>query len=211
MTSIFDLADDKSFYLYRLSSPENITGFDNFYFCGFENITYLGRQYSYIPFVDITGLSTSSTGVNAEPNLIIGDNGLLSIWIRQFNDLKGFEIGVRRMKRTKLTSNNPLYTIPENIYIIAQKTSEIPRESFSFKLKQRASFKSQIPARLLCKTCTWKQYRGAGCEYAGSAMFDVNNVPTSDARQDVCNLSFEACELRGNTQNFSGVPTIDMF
>ena len=207
MASVFDLEDEKSIYLIDLKSPEGI-GFDTYCFCGYENVTYNGRAYNYLPYLDVQGLSYSSAGVNAEPQITVPATGLVSLWIRQFNDLTGFEVSIKRIKKRNLASTNPLYTSVPDTFVIDSKTSEIPNELVTFKLVQRATFRNQIPGRILASNCTWKKYRGDGCNYAGS-MFNVNNEQTQNLEEDVCSLTLEACTVRGNNQNFSGVPTID--
>ena len=200
------LETQKSIYLFELKG----NNFDTFYFCGHENIVYLGRSYTPIP-CEIKGLSVASTGARAQPVLTVADTGDIGLFAKQYNNFLGFELGVLLIRRDLITQNNPIYTPNKDWYVVAQKTQDTPRQSISWKLTPRATINSQVPGRLLLSTCSWKKYRGVGCNYAGTTMFDINNNPTNNPQDDICSLTLEACKLRNNTQNFSGVPTINDF
>jgi lambda family phage minor tail protein L len=180
------------------------TNFDPLYFCAHENITFLGTPFQAIN-CKISGLSSGS-GLN-DCQLTIVNNPLLSLLLRQHKNLLGFQVYIWRVSKSSIANSNPLYQSPAQIFTVSQKTNE-SNEEITFKLKPKG-FKNKIPGRILTGNCSWKRYRGAGCDYAGNTMFNINNFPTQNLAEDVCNLSLDACKLRGNQANFSGIPTID--
>jgi lambda family phage minor tail protein L len=200
--NIYNLAGDKTIHLFKLYSK--VANLDKLNFCGYEGVTYQGEQYQAIP-CEITGYSVSISGV-VQPTLNVFSK-VISPLIRQYNHLLGWELAVLRIKKSQLAIVNPLVNKPFDIFTIAQKTSEIPGQSVSFKLKPRTNLKGQV-GRPLNATCSWV-YRGAGCEYQGSAMYTATNEITNDKELDICALTLTACRRRNNVENFGGIPTIN--
>ena len=200
-----DLQSDASIVLFNL----NYSGNEVFSFCGVEDVVYKGVPYTAIP-CEITGMETNLTNMS-EPQLTLFDNGLLGLLVDTYDNLLGRSIKVRTVRKSLVNSENLFYDVAPSEYIIAQKTSDIPYKSISFKLKHLGSLSGKTPARNIYSTCSWKRYRGAGCEYSGTAMFDLENKPTDNPSEDLCALTLEACQIRNNTDNFSGIPTLDTF
>ncbi|MEM7578254.1 MAG: hypothetical protein AAF316_00120 [Cyanobacteria bacterium P01_A01_bin.80] len=201
---------EETSFLFKLIAPETIS-FDTFYFCDIpDGANYLGNQYQYLEYLEIKGLNYA-IGKSSTPTLSIGDTGLVGLWVSTFNSLLNFEIHIKRINKANLSNQNPVYQTPFDVYKIAQKSNFIPGGVISWKLRRLASLNSKIPGRVLNANCTWKIYRGAGCNYQGDLYFDSNNNPVSDKSQDICALTLEACKLRTNSENFSGIPTIDSF
>ena len=210
--SDFSLHTKESNFLFRLISPPTVL-FDTFYFCDIEGgAEYLGNYYQYLPHVVLKKLSYTISGATTTPTITIGDSGgIIGAWVKSYDNLTNFTLALKRIKQDNLANQNPIYQTPFEEYKIAKKINHIPGQSISFKLRRLASLNSQIPGRLLHSTCSWKQYKGEGCNYVPGRMFDAANNPVYDVKQDICGLNLDACRLRGNTANFSGVPTIDNF
>jgi lambda family phage minor tail protein L len=179
--------------------------FDPFYFCGQTTpITFLGNIYQPLP-CDLSSLSIGN-GLN-DCQLTIANADLIGALVKRNKDLLNFEVTIWQCSLSQISSPNPLYQNPSQTFIITQKVKQTPTE-ITFKLENRG-FKNSIPGRMITSNCAWKKYRGAGCDYVGAAMFTINNLPTTNPAEDACNLSLDACKLRGNTLNYSGIPTID--
>ena len=210
--SEFQLVEEPVRFLYTLTAPPNITGFSPFYFCDIEGgAFYNNNTYQYIRYIEVEGLSENASGVDAEPTVTIGDNGTIGLWVTTYQNLLNFRLNIKRIKEKNLNNASGIYSTPGQTYRIAKKLNHIPNKVISFNLKPLATLNMNIPGRLVNTNCTWKRYRGEGCNYTGSAKFTVNNVATTDESLDVCALTMDACTLRGNLHNFSGVPTIDTF
>jgi lambda family phage minor tail protein L len=203
------LLDNESFFLYRLYHPTQ-SNIGSLYFCGYVGAVYGGRQYTALP-VALSDLRVSPDN-ESEPTITIGDNeGAIGKLIVLYKELEGFQIDIFQVKRRFLddgtTPNYAFRGIPTT-YVITQLLSRSP-DKISYKLKGRVrATKAEIPGRIISSTCAWKKYRGAGCNYAGAAMFNEDNVPVLTASLDVCARTRRACLVRGNYANFSGCPTL---
>lgn len=202
-TEFSKLTTDDSIYLFELQHDAGI-----FYFCGVKNVTYKGQAYTPI-LCEITGLETNISTSQNEPLLSILDNGTIGLLVSSYDNLLGKSIKVRKVRKSLINSTNFFYDVTPENYIISQKTSEIPGKTITFKLKHLGNLRGKIPSRVIYNTCSWKRYRGAGCDYVGVEMYDIANNRTYDPREDVCALTLDACRIRNNQNNFSGVPTIN--
>ena len=205
------LNDEESFYLVDLYN-DRIPQLARVSFCGYENVVYGGVVYMPLP-VNITDLNFSTNGAEASPTLTIGDaRGAIGRLLSSYK-IEGSEIQIQRVKKRLLDNGvtpNYVYRVPPDKFKVVAKLSQTGNQ-ISYKLLNKGSLRTQIPARILNNTCTWKEYRGAGCEYGGSAMFTVDNIPINDPNLDICALTKKACKLRDNYSNFSGAPTINNF
>lgn len=208
--NVTSLSDDASIFLFELffwNDPNN-----PFRFCAYENVRYGGFIYNPLA-CNISGLSYQNSGIEATPQLsVVDENKIIGNFIRSQGGIETSEITVRRIKKRALdigTSPNYNYRHPADRYVISAKVSERQGE-LVFALRNRATFStSQIPGRIINSTCSWKKYRGEGCNYIGNSMFTAGNIPTADPTLDVCALTLEACIIRNNVDNFSGCPNID--
>jgi lambda family phage minor tail protein L len=195
----------KPFYAFKLYKHLD-DSFAPIYFCGYENVVYGGIKYLAIP-CQLENL-TYNVEAEAEPTLTVGDvDGNISRLILMFGELEGFFLGIRKIIRNNLDGGiaADYGATAMEVYVITQLLSRTAYQ-FTYKLQSRVVASTcTIPGRLLAETCTWKKYRGNGCNYTGAAMFDVNNTPTTDKSKDVCALTKNACLARGNYANFSGV------
>lgn len=199
------LIQQKPFYVFTLYKRGD-SDFTPVYFAPHENVIFNGIRYLAIP-CQIDNLEYSVEN-EASPSLTIGDaDGVLGRLIITYGELEGLYVAIRKITRDMLDDLNPnayVSVVPE-IYVITQLLSRLPNQ-LTYKLESRVSgANARVPGRILTDTCTWKKYRGEGCNYTGTAMFDTNNKPTTDTKKDVCALTFKACQARNNTANFSGV------
>lgn len=228
IANVFTLLDDETLYLYVLINPQgtydpyafwnatniNATNFNfqNVHFCNYAGVQYGGIAYTPIP-CSISDL-TYTENAEASPTITIGDyQGIIGSILGRTRGIEGCEFSIQRIKRRALDDGaNPnfLYRQAPEIFKVSSLTSRTSK-GLSYKLKPRVTLKDKIPGRTMTQSCSWKQYRGAGCNYNGSAMFDENDNPTSDRSRDICGLTRKSCNLRGNFTNYGGFPSIDGF
>jgi lambda family phage minor tail protein L len=199
---------DKPFYAFKLYK-NNDSSFAPLYFCGYENIVYGGIKHVAIP-CQIENL-TYNVDTEAEPTITIGDvDATISRLILLYGGLEGLYLGIRKLIRRILDDGSVADggATPLEVFVITQLLNRTPSQ-FTYKLQSRVvATNTTVPGRILTNTCTWKIYRGSDCNYQGTAMFDVNNQPTTDSSRDICALTKQACLIRGNYANFSGIVTM---
>lgn len=228
ITDVYSLLDEETIYLFVLINPKALDinpftntqyfliptnfYFQNVYFCNHTGIKYGGRDYLPIP-CSISDL-TYTANSEASPTITVGDSkGIIGSIIDNNRGIEGSELSVQRIKRRCLddgSTPNYAFRTPPEIFKIANLTSRTSK-AISYKLKPRVTFKSQIPGRTLVESCSWRQYKGAGCGYSGTAMFDEANRPVTDPSKDVCSRTRNGCNLRNNFLNYGGVPSINSF
>lgn len=206
LTGLDVINGDGLVYLFTASKSGAIT----FNFTAHTGISFGGVIFNPIP-CQITGFEISADGALPRPTLSIADEfGLMRMLAETYGGLEGWQVTVKMTKPRYLdngASPNPNAVSPTQRYIIGRKTSEIPGQLVSYELRAAIDFNQQkIPARSLNRTCSWR-YRGVDCAYAGSG-YTLNNRPTTDPVLDICAKSLSACEVRGNTVNFGGAPSM---
>ena len=210
ITNLQTLADDETFYLFEMTFTD--TAQTLFRFTAMDNVVYGGNIYTAVP-CQITGLTYQKGGVDATPQLVIADKaGVLNSFISSLGGIENSQVTIRRVKKRNLdggSTPNFNYRQSPEVYVVSAKVAQKGSE-ITLNLKHKANFSiAHIPGRSINSDCSWKIYRGDGCGYVGTAMYTINNQPTSDSTQDICALTLQACILRGNVDNFSGVPNID--
>lgn len=206
LTGLDVINGDGLIYLFTASK----TGATTFNFCAHAGVSFGGIAYSPLP-CQITGFEISTDGALPRPTLSIADEfGLIRMLAKTYNGLEGWQVTVKMTKPRYLdggASPNPNAVSPTQRYIIGRKTSEIPGQVVSYELRAAIDFNQQkLPARSISRNCSWR-YRGENCAYSGQG-YTLNNRPTTDPVQDICAKSLSACEVRGNTVNFGGAPSL---
>lgn len=206
LTELDVLNGDGLIYLFTASKA----GATTFNFCAFTNVAFAGVVYSPIP-VQISGFEISADGALPRPTLSIADEfGLMRMLSETYGGLEGWQVTVKMTKPRYLDQGiapNPAAVSPTQRYIIGRKTSEIPSQVVSYELRAAIDFSQQkLPGRSINRNCSWR-YRGNDCLYAGQG-YTLGNQPTSDPAQDICSKSLSACEVRNNTVNFGGAPSL---
>lgn len=202
-------------------------GGDLLLFHGYINdgpILWQGKQYE--PWaIDAEGFSRNGIGALPTPLLRVGNIttnaqgeqvvGVISSLCIAFDDLIGARITRRRTFAQYLDGKpeaDPTQELPPEIWLVECKTAE-NREFVEFELKSAIDFEDQrLPARQInANFCPWV-YRGAECNYTGSAMFDADDNPVIDPAKDKCGKRVSSCKARfGQWEviNFGGFPASD--
>lgn len=98
--------------------------------------------------------------------------------------------------------------LPDERYMITQKTQD-DGDVVSWELGPPTDMQGKLlPARQVLVVCTFK-YRGDECPYAGGAVADALDNPTSDLALDRCSHKVSGCKLRfgaNATLPFGGFP-----
>lgn len=188
------------------------------FFHGYINngpIEWKGDEYE--PWaIEAEGFSRSGVGSLPTPVLRVGNEGAkITALCLAFDDLVGARLTRRRTFAKYLDGMpdaDPTQELSPEIWIIEAKTKE-DRQQVEFELKSAIDFEDQrLPARQInANFCPWV-YRGAECNYTGSAMFDLNDNPVIDQAKDRCGKRVSSCKARfGEWEviNFGGFPSAD--
>lgn len=209
--SLFELdarelgADQLFFHAHRQASP----------------IFWQGEEYGPWP-IEATGFERTSDQPPA-PRLKVGNiDGSITAMCLLFDDLVGARL-VRRqtlvqyLDAVNFPGGNPTADPEEHfadeIWFIERKVSE-DREVVEFELATAIDLNGkQLPGRqIIAGICGWVTiggYRGPYCGYAGPAVADINDNPTSDPSLDQCGGRLASCKLRFGENNplpFGGFP-----
>jgi lambda family phage minor tail protein L len=203
-------------------------------------IKWQGNEYGPWP-LQIEGIETKGDGPSPTPTLSVGNigsdkdgnplPGVISALCMQYRDLKGARVTMRRTLGKYLDADNFPEGNPE-----ADPAQELPPQSWEIELKQSENSQSvsfelatvmnadgvRLPGLIVqTSVCQWTRiggYRGSYCAYAGQAMFDRDNQPTTDPVADRCPGLLSSCRLRleatnggfaGGNMNFLAFPAAD--
>lgn len=219
------LTPDAIIEMYELDSSSVGGAVDRFYAGTNELLNPLvwqGKTYSPLP-IEVSGFEVSGSGSLARPKVKVANvEGLIGALTRQTNDLIGAKFTRIRTFKKYLDAVNFLAGNS-----LADSTQEFPRDVFyvdrkSVENKVFVEFELaapwdvqgiQLPRRqVLQNVCTWK-YRGGECGYAGGAVADISDNPTSNLALDVCGKRLLSCELRFGVNQplpFGGFPGTGM-
>lgn len=179
-------------------------------FCNFVNelqqpVVWQGQTYQPFP-VEGSGWDRSAQGTLPRPTLRISDlTGLVGVLVRSYQGLAGARVIRKRTLATYLDAVNftagnpqadPLTHWPDQVWEVARRTRD---NGLAIEFELRAAIDVagvQLPLRqIIQNTCAW-QYRSPECGYAGAAVADLNDQPTSDPAQDKCSRRLAGCRLR---------------
>jgi lambda family phage minor tail protein L len=198
--------------IFRWSNHVNELGLD---------VTWQGELYSRMP-IEAGGFAKSGSGKQARPTLRAANvTGLLGAVTASLDDLVSSKVTRRRTFYKYLDAVNfeggvnpladPNVFFPDEIYYVDRKAAE-NGVFIEFDLASAMDLNGvKLPARqAIQNVCAW-QYRSAECSYAGGAVADASDTPTSDITQDKCGKRVSSCKLRFGQNNelpyggFSGV------
>lgn len=160
-----------------------------------------------------------TTDQQPQPKLLVGNvDGSISLLCVTFEDLVGAKLTRLRTFGKYLDAVNfpdgnpsadPSQEFPPEVWFIERKSAEVA-EAVEFELASALDFAGvQLPRRqIIANNCPF-QYRGAGCNYTGPAVADVNDNPTSDPALDRCGKRLGSCKLRqwpDDVLNYGGFP-----
>lgn len=215
------LNPDALVILYELRAPAGVPVVAQFFTASGNGMPVTFNGQAYQPWaLQAEGFESSSTGSAPRPTLTISNivttdagqqvQGVFSALARQYRGLSGWAL-IRRVTHAKFCAGGSaaaspeLY--PEEVWKINRRLSS-DNKQISFELVSSLEFiGNKAPGILATRYCPpFVAYRGPECEYAGVAMFDINDRPTSDPAQDVCGKRLSSCRCRGNAGNFGGFP-----
>lgn len=177
-----------------------------------KHIIWQGQTYEAWP-VQITGMEADSSGSPVTPVLSVGNVlGTISALCIEFQDMLQAKVIVHETMKKYLdaanfTGGNPTADATQelqHLWYVDSKSNE-DMESVSWKLSSPADIQGKmIPGRQLAAYCHWAmtgKYRGAECTYAGSSMFDDNDLPTANPLLDMCSGTVNGCTIRFGSEN----------
>jgi lambda family phage minor tail protein L len=198
-----------------------ITGGSLLRFHGYQQagtIWWQGVEYTPWP-IHAEGFAKTSEGQQPTPKLSAGNvDGSISALCITLDDLVGAKLTRHRTLGQYLDAANfdggnasadPTQEFPADVWYIEQKTGET-NEVVEFELSSALDLQGlQLPRRqIIANLCPFK-YKGAYCNYTGTAMFDANDNTVTDPALDVCGKRLSSCKARfgtNNVINFGGFP-----
>lgn len=186
-----------------------------------ENLVWVGATYTAMP-IEVTGFEFTGKGKLPRPAMRIQNvDGLIGALVDTYHDLIGAKLTRKRTFKKYLDAVNfesgvnptadPTAAFPDDIFYVFRKVSHSKR---AVELELASSFDIhgvKLPKRQIVQhLCLW-QYRSAECSYAGGAVADALDVPTTDLVLDVCGKRVISCAMRfGSTAPlpFGGFPGV---
>lgn len=163
---------------------------------------------TYVAFpVEVSGFEITTNGQLPRPTLRIANiTGLIGALLRDVGDLVGAKVTRRRTMVKYLDAVNftggtnptadPNQHFNDDIYFVNRKTNE---NKVFIELELASSLDVQgvkLPRRqIIQNVCPWV-YRGSECSYAGGAVADATDTPTSILANDRCGKRLVSCKLR---------------
>lgn len=200
MKELLELNHDERITLFTLSNFNNRKRREKFHFTNNVGIVFDGVSYEPLS-CKIEGIEYSGEGAVARPKLTVADpEGYISQLIELYQGLTGayLEVITTLVKFTDRfrDTRDPTAIITRDLFIISQKTIEIPGVEIEFELSVPGDFVDEsFPGRTCMTKCPWV-YRGEECGYDGDRYFDMNNNRVRKKEDDYCNKTLRACERR---------------
>lgn len=188
-----------------------------------NDVVFNAITYTRYP-IEASGFEKASSGQQPRPVLRAANiDGLLGALARENQDLVRAKVIRRRTFAKYLDAVNfddgnpeadPNAAFEDEIWFIERKSAE-NKLFVEWELASALDLEGvQLPRRLCIQnTCMWKTiggYRGPYCGYAGGAVADKNDAPTTDINLDMCGGRLNSCRLRfGNGElPFGGFPGV---
>lgn len=170
------------------------------------SVVWQGQAYSPYP-VEASGFERSGQAPQPQPKMRVANvTGIITALNKELDDLVGAKVTRKRTFLKYLDAVNftggtnptadPAVAFPDEIWFVNRKAEE--NEVFvDYELASASDVAGvQIPRRqVIANVCTW-QYRSAECSYAGGAVADKNDVPTTVLADDQCSKKLRACKMR---------------
>ena len=185
-----------------------------------QNIIWQGNEYVALP------LEASDFDFNGKqfprPKIKVANvNGIFTGLVAEFDDLIGCKVTRIQTTAQYLDAENfangnptadPTKEFPREYYYITQKVSE-NKVYIEFELGSVLDLSGvAIPVeQCVANTCRFQYRVDERCGYAGSAVADKYDHPTTDITKDACSHKVSGCKLRfGATSplRFGGFPGI---
>lgn len=182
-------------------------------------VVWQGNTYSPFP-MEASGFEMGSQGTLPRPTMRVANiTGVLGALVKSLDDLVGAKVTRKRTLVKYLDAVNfsggtnptadPNAEFPNEIFFINRKVNE-NKVFIEFELASAMEVQGiKLPRRQIIQNiCAW-EYRSAECTYAGGAVANANDVPTSDINLDACGKKLTSCKLRFGTNNplpYGGFP-----
>lgn len=169
------------------------------------DLTWVGNVYTRYP-IDASGFEQNARGTLPRPKIRVANvTGLVSSLARELNDLVGAKLTRKRTFLRYLDAVNfaggnpsadPAQAFADEVWFVDRKASE-NRVLVEFELAAAFDLTGvKLPRRQVVQNvCAW-QYRSAECSYAGGAVADLNDAPTTILENDQCGKRLASCKLR---------------
>lgn len=170
-----------------------------------NDIVWQGNTYTRFP-ISVTGFERNSKGAIPRPKAQISNiTGLVGALVHGLNDLIGAKVTRKRTFLKYLDAVNfaagnpsadPSAEFLDEVYFINRKTGE-NKVFIEFELAAAWDVQGvQLPRRqVIANVCSWG-YRSAECGYAGGAVADATDTPTTVLALDACGKRIASCQLR---------------
>lgn len=185
------------------------------------NVIWQRNTYVAMP-VEVAGFELTGKGKLPRPTMRMQNvDGLIGALVDTYHDLIGAKVTRKRTFKKYLDAVNftsganstadPTAAFQDDVFFIHRKSSHT---KFTIEFELTSSFDVQgvlLPRRQMMQhLCMW-QYRSTECSYAGGAVADALDVPTTVLANDVCGKRVVSCTMRfGATAAlpFGGFPGI---
>lgn len=185
-----------------------------------DNVIWQGNEYTKFP-IEAQGFERSGNDKLPRPTLTISNvTGLIGAMAREINDLAGAKVIRRRtfvkyLDEVNFSGGNsqadPNVFFPDEVWLVDRKASENGL-FVQFELAAAVDLAgTKLPKRQVIQNLCTSKYRSSECGYAGGAVADRNDVPTTDLSLDLCSKRVSGCGLRfgGNAPlPFGGFPGV---
>jgi lambda family phage minor tail protein L len=171
----------------------------------------------YVPFPVIAeGFEWRGSGTLPRPKFKVANvTGLIGAAIREMNDLVGSKVTrirtfARYLDAVNFADGNPIADptaeFSRDIFFVNRKVSE-NKHMVEFELAPMLDVHGvKLPKRtMVANVCSWR-YRSAECGYAGGAVADEQDNPTSNPALDQCGKRIESCKKRFPNARSTGLP-----
>jgi len=188
-----------------------------------QELVFNGNAYTPWP-MQASGFKKSAKGLQGRPKLVMANvTGLITGLANDYQDMIGASITRRVTFRKYLDAvnfpgsvnpnANPEAHISVEKYSIERKPSE-DDVMVEFELSSPLDLPNvSIPGRVVVTNICRSIYRGGECGYAGPAVADSTDQPTTDLAVDSCSQHLSGCKLRFGEHNplpFGGFPATNI-
>lgn len=169
-------------------------------------VVWQGNTYSPLPIM-ASGFEVNGQGTLPRPSIKVANiTGVMGTLVNSLDDLIGGKVTRKRTMVKYLDAVNftggvnatadPNQYFPDEVYFINRKVSE-NKVFIEFELSSAMDVQGiMLPRRqVIQNTCAWV-YRSAECSYAGGAVADINDNPTTVLANDVCGKRLVSCKAR---------------
>ena len=197
----FTLTEDN---YYLLLEDESNMAMENNYF---SDIVWDGQSYLRFP-IEVDGFEWNGTGQLPRPTLRVSNifgtitglilslpRGLEGAKVTRIRTLLRYLDDINFPGGTSPYTPDPTAEFPQEIYYVDRKVKET-RDLIELELAAVFDLVNvRAPKRQCSNFCPW-EYRGAECNYTGTAFFNENDEVVPTLAEDKCGKRISSCTLR---------------